>query len=660
MAESDVPSTPESSGGLSGSGVDTTQLTEGQKKILFWASFISLAAAGFGFAFRIAHMGSYGAEFGLTGQQIGNIAGSCFWPIAITMILFSLVVDRTGYKIPMFCAAALQVASGIGTSMANSYDMLLISAILAGLGHGIIEAVINPACAAVYPKNKTKMLTILHAAWPAGIVAGTVWILVLDGATGGISWRIHALWIIIPAVAYGLMYAPCKFPVDERVAAGVPFMDMLKEVGFLGASLASFMLIYQIGGVLSGIFGLFPLPDGDKWFFGSLIAGVVVGGVFGACVKSLGKPLFFLLCLLMIPVATAELSTDNWIKELMNPVLAEWAVNGAWAIVFSAGIMLLLRLFAGGVLKVFNPPMLMATSGLLSAVGLYWLGSGAAGILIFIAFAIYAVGQTYYWPCILGFVSERYPKGGALTLNTVSALALLSLGIVGNPILGVARDKSVYTQSQEQMPKVLEVTAGQSDYLWMTNDVLVPDKLELYGAKKIKAQSADILSSLGPIIAADEELAKQQGELKKGVEKSVGDEKFKAELDKHGITAAGLEAIRTYKLVSGNEEAAKKIDDALSAESKAAIKTYKDAVDKHTEIQTAAGRDVLKFAAYFPAILVVAFTCIALYFRSIGGYKQIHLSTDDQAPGEGEPQARSGAEPLTDEEVERVDEASWE
>ena len=412
------------------------ELTETQKKRLFWASFLSLAAAGFGFAFRIAHMGSYGAEFGLTGLQVGLIAGSCFWPIAITMILFSLVVDKTGYKVPMFIAAGLQAISGIGTAMATGYETLLLFAICAGLGHGIIEAVINPACAAVYPKTKTKMLTILHAAWPAGIVAGTLLILILDGATGGISWRIHALWIVIPAVVYGLMYVPCKFPVDERVKAGVPFMDMLKEVGFLSAALASFMLIYQIGGeVLSGVFGLYELPGAKTWFYGCLAGGIAVGAAFGVYVKSLGKPLFFLLCLLMIPVATAELSTDNWIKELMNPVLGEKGIDARWAIIFSAGVMFLLRTFAGGVLKFFSPPVLMACSGVLSMGGLLWLAS-ASGPSVFFAFLIYAVGQTYYWPCILGFVSERYPRGGALTLNTVSALALLSLGMVGNPILG--------------------------------------------------------------------------------------------------------------------------------------------------------------------------------------------------------------------------------
>lgn len=606
------------------------ELGEKEKKLLFWASFISLAAAGFGFAFRIAHMGSYGKEFGLTGQQIGNIAGSCFWPIAITMILFSLVVDKTGYKVPMFCAAFLQAVSGIATASAGSYEMLLLSAICAGLGHGIIEAVINPCCAAVYPTQKTKMLTILHAAWPAGIVAGTVLILVLDGVTGGLSWRLHALWIVVPAVAYGLMYAPCHFPVDERVAAGVPFKDMLKQVGFLGAALASFMLIYQIGGVLSGIFGLFALPEG--WFSVALVAGIVVGAAFGGYVKSFGRPLFFLLCLLMIPVATAELSTDNWIKELMNPVLAAWNVNGAWAIVFSAGIMLVLRLYAGGILKFFNPPMLMATSGLLSALGLYWLGSGAAGVMIFIAFAIYAVGQTYYWPCILGFVSERFPQGGALTLNTVSALALLSLGMVGNPILGVARDKAVFERSCQEMPEVLAVAAAESKYLWMTNDVLDPNKIDIYGAQQVEAQSAAILAAVTTAVGDDEALAKQMEELKAELGETYDD----AALAELNMSQAGIEAIHTYKLVAGaGEETVAKLDQALSAESKAGLELYTGAVAKHGEIQVAAGRDVLIYAVRFPAILVICFIFIALYFKVQGGYKPIELLPHDGSAAGG-------------------------
>ncbi|MDP7743396.1 MAG: MFS transporter, partial [Lentisphaeria bacterium] len=105
---------------------------------------------------RIAKGGEYGSEFALTYQQVGQIMGASFWPIAVTMILFSLVVDKTGYKCPMYVAFVLQAASGILAFTASSYAGLYYAAVCAGLGHGIVEAVINPICAAVYPKDKTK------------------------------------------------------------------------------------------------------------------------------------------------------------------------------------------------------------------------------------------------------------------------------------------------------------------------------------------------------------------------------------------------------------------------------------------------------------------------------------------------------------------------
>ncbi|MBT8485450.1 MAG: MFS transporter, partial [Phycisphaerae bacterium] len=373
--------------------VTAADLTAKERRLLFWASFLSLAAAGFGFAFRVAMGGAYGAEFNLTQQQVGEVFGASLWPIAITMIGFSLVVDRTGYKLPMYVAFILQAASGVGTFFADSYAALYGFALCAGLGHGIVEAVINPICAAVYPKEKTKWLTYLHAAWPAGLVAGT---LIIIGAEPMVSgWRIHALWIVAPALLYAFMYGPCKFPVDERVQAGVPYIDMLRQVGFLGATLAAFMMIYEIGNQADN---LTAWTKPANWFNLSLYAGVGVGVIFGLAVRSFGKPLFFLLCLLMIPVATAELGTDGWIKGLMTPVLENMKINAAFALVFSAFIMLIFRVFAGGILRIFNPPVLLCLSGVFSAVGLYWL-SGATGVAIFVAFVLYAIGQTYYWPC---------------------------------------------------------------------------------------------------------------------------------------------------------------------------------------------------------------------------------------------------------------------
>jgi len=443
--------------------VHASDLTAREKRLLFWASFLSLAAAGFGFSFRVAMGGAYGAELDLTEQQVGEVFGASLWPIAITMIGFSLIVDRTGYKAPMYGAFALQALSGVGTFFADSYGALYVFALCAGLGHGIVEAVINPICAAVYPREKTKWLTYLHAAWPAGLVGGTLVILGADSLVeGGFAWQVHALWIVLPCVAYALMYGPCKFPVDERVQAGVPYREMLKQVGFLTAALASFLVIYEVGNQLNQ---LTPWTKPAAWFDVSLASGAVVGLAFGLAVRSVGRPLFFLMCLLMIPVATAELGTDGWIKGLMTPVLTGMSIDPAMALVFSAAIMLVFRVFAGGILRFFSPPGLLFVSGIFSAVGLFWLSS-AAGVAIFVAFVLYALGQTYYWPCVLGFTSERYPQGGALTLNTVSA----------------AFDRSIRETVVAEAPALASAATVPGGFMWMSHEKIDPAKADAYVA----------------------------------------------------------------------------------------------------------------------------------------------------------------------------------
>ncbi len=546
--------------------VTGSDLSAKEKKLLFWASFLSLAAAGIGFAFRIAKQGDYGKEFTLTYQEVGQIMGASFWPIAVTMIGFSLLVDRTGYKRPMYLAFLLQAGSGVLFYMADGYTALYYASVCAGLGHGIIEAVINPVCAAVYPKDKTTRLTILHAAWPAGLVGGTLLIMGAD-QVGVTDWRVHGTFILIPAVAYILMYRPCRLPVDERVRAGVPFKAMLQQVGFLSATLASMLLVYELGNVLG-------FKTEENWMRNSVIVGVVIGAGFGVYVKSLGRPLFFLMCLLMVPVATAELSTDSWIQKLVGPSVKDLGINASFAIVFSAGVMLVLRVFAGGIMKHISPPALLSISGVLSAIGLYWLSEAQVGQAVFIAFLIYAIGQTYYWPCILGFTAERYPEGGALTLNTVSAMGLLSLGVIGNPILGVEFDKEIHAAMSEKDAAFAEIATAPKAFLGTPHDSINPVVL----------------------VTADE------------------DKNGNGILDR-GENAEGMDTAAKAKLT-----AAWAYMDGLSESEDAELRNLYAVEDEK------AGRKVLVYATRFPVILVIVFGAIFLYFRSRGGYKPVELT----------------------------------
>lgn len=422
-------------------------LNDKEKKLLFWACFISLMAAGVGFAYRVMVLGDWGAEFNLTGAEKGRIFGASLWPIAVMMILFSLIVDFVGYKRSMYIAFALQLTAAVLTFMAKSPTALYYACLCGGLGHGIVEAVINPVCASMYTTQKSKMLNILHASWPAGLVAGGTVVILFSH----LHWHLNAIWLIIPVLVYGVMFIKARFPVDERVAANVPYAVMLKDVGFLSASIASFLLFHELTTVFTG-----NAPN----IYLSLGVGLAIGAVFGLITKSLGKPLYFILCLLMIPLATTELGTDAWIKELMTPVMGVYA---GWAIVLSAFIMMILRFQAGILTSRFSPPTILVISSFFSMVGLIVL-SQVSGPMVFFAFVLYAVGQTFYWPTVLGLASEQYPEGGALSLNTVSAIGLLSVGIIGGPIIGVFNDNHTTKNIKEVSTEVYEGSKIEKEF----------------------------------------------------------------------------------------------------------------------------------------------------------------------------------------------------
>jgi len=56
---------------------------------------------------------------------------------------------------------------------------------------------------------------------------------------------------------------------------------------------------------------------------------------------------------------------------------------------------------------------------------------------------LYGAGKSFFWPTTLGLVAEQCPRGGALTLNAVSAVGMISVGVLGGPFLGTLQDASL-------------------------------------------------------------------------------------------------------------------------------------------------------------------------------------------------------------------------
>src|SRR5690606_28649558 len=208
--------------------------------LLFYACVISLVATSFGFVLRAFVLNDWGAEFQLTQTQLGEISGVGLLPFAISIVLFSLIVDRVGYKTSMVFAFLFHEASEVVTIFATVYWMLYVGTFMMAIGNGIVEAVVNPVVATMFPTQKTKWLAILHAGWPGGLVLGGLMALAWGPET---AWELKIALIFIPTLLYGGMMATRRFAANERVQAGVSYLEMLKELGGVGALLITALKI---------------------------------------------------------------------------------------------------------------------------------------------------------------------------------------------------------------------------------------------------------------------------------------------------------------------------------------------------------------------------------------------------------------------------------
>jgi MFS family permease len=397
---------------------------ETPNKLLFYACFVSLVTTSFGFILRALTLPEWGQEFNLTKTQIGEIAGVGLWPFAISIVLFSLIIDKVGYKNAMIFAFVCHVSSAALTYFADGYTMLYIATFIMALGNGTVEAVTNPAVATMFPREKTKWLNFLHAGWPAGLILGGMLALFMGPE---VDWRYKILLVLLPALAYGIMLLPHKFPVNERVQAGVSYLEMLKEVGIAGALLIVSLIVFQLGSV----FGWTTSTN--------IIITVVIVALFGMYVRSLGQPLFIFLLLIMIPLAVTELGTDSWITDLMEPEMVKVGLQAGWILIYTSAIMVILRLLAGKIIHRISPLGLLAVSSAVAAFGLFLL-SGSSGIMVLVAATVFGLGKAFFWPTMLGVVSERFPKGGALTLNITGGVGMIGAGVIGAVILGFFQD----------------------------------------------------------------------------------------------------------------------------------------------------------------------------------------------------------------------------
>lgn len=141
-------------------------------------------------------------------------------------------------------------------------------------------------------------------------------------------------------------------------------------------------------------------------------------------IKSMFTPLFIFMLICMGLTATTELGTGQFIERLLGQAGAPPLI----ILAIVTGLMAVGRYFAGPIIHKLNPIGVLFASAIVASIALFLLSS-ATGAMVYVAAILFSVGVMYFWPTMIGFVSEYTQKTGALGMSIIGGFGMLITGI---------------------------------------------------------------------------------------------------------------------------------------------------------------------------------------------------------------------------------------
>jgi len=397
------------------------------KAQLFWLSAFALATTGIGAALRTNLSDDMQTNLFdpidklQSGKMVATALGYPFLGYTLLIAIGSPLLDYIGMKrLLVFSPLCLALGTGIvvfSRQLPDSlsiYTWVCVGMAISGFGWGVVETVINPLAATLYPDDKTARINILHAWWPGGLIIGGLIGLAMSSYHFG--WAAQLAVVVIPAGLFGLLALTQKFPPTERVAAGVPAREMWAQVL---------------------------------------------------------NPLFILFFLCMFLTAASELAPSYWVQIALTRTIG---MRGIWLVIYISGMMFLMRHFAGPLAHRLSPVGLLWISCLLASLGLLALSYANSPVTALLAATLWGTGVCYMWPTMLGSVAERFPRGGALVIGWMGSAGTLSIYFF-LPLLGRVYDYAKIKEAGGAAAFDALSKAAASDTLNKVKDSVSVDKL---------------------------------------------------------------------------------------------------------------------------------------------------------------------------------------
>tara|TARA_E500000331_G_scaffold102277_1_gene99094 strand:- start:145 stop:1341 length:1197 start_codon:yes stop_codon:yes gene_type:complete len=365
---------------------------------LFYGSCLALVTTALSFSIRAGILPELGEELELSAEQLGYINSMWFLGFPISMVFGGLIYHKVGGQKIMQFAFLAHAIGIIMTIYSGNYAGLLISTLLIGLGNGCTEAACNPMIADAYEGNLMSKMMNRFHMWFPGGIV--IGSLLSKFMTdSGFDWETQIWIILLPTLAYAYLFYEQQWPEAKT-----------KEKASLSVNF-----------------------------------------------KAMLSPLFIFMMACMALTAISEFGPQQWV----GLILAKSGAQPMLILALVTGLMAVARYFGGDVVQKFDQTGVLLGSAILATIGIF-LFSTQTGAMAYVAAIFFALGITYFWPNMIGFIADKIPKSGALGMSIVGAVGMFSTSIF-QPIIGgwIDSDKAAAAAAGYKGDE-LELIAGQA------------------------------------------------------------------------------------------------------------------------------------------------------------------------------------------------------
>ena len=354
---------------------------EYNKPRMFFLSVMALLTAGISFSMRTIIAGDLQTTFFEpidrlhSAEMVGSALGVAFLGFAFTIAIGSPLLDTIGMGRLLggsgacfFIGTLVVVFAGRLAQGAAIYTVVWTGMLITGIGWGLVETVINPLAATLYPEEKTARLNLVHAYWPFGLIVGGL--IGLGIGQLDLNWQYKLAVVVIPATVVFIGCLTTKFPRTERVEAGISTAETFHEMI---------------------------------------------------------RPSFLVWFLCMFLTAASELAPGQWVEIALTHTVG---FHGIWLLIYVSGLMYVMRHFAGPIAHKLSPVGLLWVSCALASGGLLLLSVANSPVTGLVAATVWGTGVCYMWPTMLASAAERFPRGGALLIGLMGTAGTLSIYFV--------------------------------------------------------------------------------------------------------------------------------------------------------------------------------------------------------------------------------------